>query len=1172
MRLKSIKLSGFKSFVDPTTLPLRNNLIGVVGPNGCGKSNIIDALRWVLGESSARQLRGDALADVIFSGSSGRKPVGQASVELVFDNSDGSLTGSYGQYGEISVRRQATRDGQSIYFLNGTRCRRRDVTDLFLGTGLGPRSYAIIEQGMIARLIEARPEELRNFIEEAAGISRYKERRRETETRIRHTRENMERVADLQQELARRLAALKRQAETAERFGQLKAELRIIGGQLFTLDFAALKVARGEQQQLMAAAENEMEARRARQTSQQQRLEQLREQLRQANVSLATVQQKFYESGAEIARHEQAVKSAQEALQRLEQRRQQLQQQRREIQRHVDDDAEKRERLETELTEIEPQLVLLNQDLQEKNAQFSQAQANEQEVAERRALRQRDQQDAQRREQQQSKLITQQEQRLQRLVGSQQRLQNQLQENAATSHDESLDQLKVGISAADQQLTTHDQAITTIREGKALRAGTHQRLVEELDQQRTALQVMRGQQASLQSLLLENRAGGMGGDEWLGEQGFNDLNQLVTQMRVEPGWEEAVERVLGGRVSAWLVESLSPVVGCDVTTAPSLSLVETDVASQVLLPEFQDPVPGIGLLLERIDSTLNLDPLFAGCYAADSLTIALENRQRLSPGSVLVTPEGVLVGNGWIELPGAREEENIIERTRRLTDLEEQISAAEVSVKVTAAEVEQAQQKLESSEAELRQLQQTHQQVSGEKVRLEGEVAGRLAEQERQRVERLRVAAELDHLQNQIREEQQELATAKASLELAQTDLAEATAELAPLVAQQREASELVAGARTQLQSATTQHRELETAHQRSVLELDQLRQGSVRWLQQLEKLAEQQVGVDEEITAGGPPVEQHQQALQQALAVSGETKEALATARKTAEELEQQMREADQALQGTELQIQAQRETLEAMRLKEQELRVRESSLEEQASRDGYDLLTLLPDLEESWDKATLKTQQEKLEKRIDQLGAINLAAIDEHRQVDERKSYLDDQQADLEQALATMTDAINRIDRETRGRFRDTFDKVNGGLQTLFPQLFGGGNAELELVGDDLLSAGVAITAQPPGKRNSSIQLLSGGEKALTAIALVFAIFQLNPAPFCVLDEVDAPLDDANVDRFCAMVRQMSDQVQFVFVTHNKATMELAQQLSGVTMGEPGVSRLVAVDVDEAVRLVGV
>jgi len=1175
MRLKSIKLSGFKSFVDPTTLPLRNNLIGVVGPNGCGKSNIVDALRWVLGESSARQLRGDALADVIFSGSSGRKPVGQASVELVFDNSDGSLTGNYGQYGEISVRRQATRDGQSVYFLNGTRCRRRDVTDLFLGTGLGPRSYAIIEQGMISRLIEARPEELRNFIEEAAGISRYKERRRETETRIRHTRENMDRVADLQDELAKRLITLKRQAETAEHFAQLKQQQRVLSGQLVTLEFAGLAAA-GEQQHLLTAtAEIDLEACNARQTEQEKLLEQLRGQQTEANVSMASAQQNYYEAGAEIARHEQAIGNAREALQRLNQSSQQLQVQQLELEQHISEDFGRCEQIEKQLAATEPELTSVDTLQQNQQQLLQTAESQQLEVVELRENRLRDQRDAQRRQQQESQSVTQLEQRLQRLTDSHQRLQTQMQETTALETGESIDQLIVKIADGSERQLTFDRAMATIDEGRQSRAKKCQLLVIELDKQRTALQVYRGEQASLLALQESAQAGGARGSEWLKKTGLDQLSQLFNEIQVKPNWEGAVEQFLGARLSARLVESLDLAREFDPLTTPLVTLFERENGqSSGVSGKTDSELANLGIypLVDQVESALSLTKLFATSYSAANLEQALGGRDQLPENGVLVTPEGVLIGRDWLEFPGAIEDTSLLQRAQRLQQLKIDINAAEIAVQVSDEALRAAQGKLEASDAELQKLQAQRQQATGDKLRFEGELNRLKADRERQQKERLRLAAELDHQSTQLQQEQQDLAAAQQNLLRAETDLSQVGAELQPLEAQQQQAGGAVASARQTLATTASAHRELETTCQRYRLELEQLQRGDRRWSQQLENVRTQLIDVRRQIEEGGPPIEQQEQALQQALQQREQVNEALTAARKLLEQVEQRLQQADQALQAAQLQVSQQRQALETMRLKEQELRVREATLQEQATRDGFDLLTLLPELDDSWVKSDLEAKHERTGKRIDQLGAINLAAIDEHRQVAERKSYLDAQQADLDEALATMTDAIKRIDRETRGRFRDTFDKVNHGLQALFPQLFGGGIAQLELVGDDLLTAGVAITAQPPGKRNSSIQLLSGGEKALTAIALVFAIFQLNPAPFCVLDEVDAPLDDANVGRFCAMVRKMSDQVQFVFITHNKTTMELAQQLAGVTMGEPGVSRLVAVDVDEAAKLVGV
>ncbi|MBL4623418.1 MAG: hypothetical protein JKY89_13580, partial [Immundisolibacteraceae bacterium] len=614
----------------------------------------------------------------------------------------------------------------------------------------------------------------------------------------------------------------------------------------------------------------------------------------------------------------------------------------------------------------------------------------------------------------------------------------------------------------------------------------------------------------------------------------------------------------------------------DMDQMPGVTLVEVGQ-----LAEFEDagapevaPIEsnaGISRLSRKVKSDMALEHLFAAVFAAESLELGLACRRQLEPGQLLVDPAGVLIGANWIEFPGAASDESLLQRAHRLAELENEIVNQEQTIELTRSALEEAEYKHDASTEELQRLQTEHQQLAAVKIGLQADLGSLKGQQERNRADRLRAAAELDQLQTQQQQESEDVELTAEVIKSAQADLQRFRVELEPLEVQRQQAEDLVAQAKTQFTNHEESLRQLELQQQGCRLELEHLQRGDRRWVEQLVGVTSRLVDIKAQIDSGGEPITEHEEQLQQGLLEREQVTEALQRAREQVESVDQQLRTADQLCQTTQLKIQQSAQGLETTRLKEQELRVRETTLNEQASKEGFDLLTLLPEMEDDWDKQQLEADLQRSEKRINQLGPINLAAIDEHRQVDERKRYLDDQQADLEEALETMAAAIARIDRETRGRFRATFDKVNSGLQSLFPQLFGGGNASLELVGDDLLSAGVSITAQPPGKRNSSIQLLSGGEKALTAIAMVFAIFQLNPAPFCVLDEVDAPLDDANVDRFCAMVRKMSDQVQFIFVTHNKATMELAQQLTGVTMGEPGVSRLVSVDLEQAAEMVG-
>ncbi len=1172
MRLKSIKLAGFKSFVDPTTLPLRNNLVGIVGPNGCGKSNIVDALRWVLGESSARQLRGDALVDVIFSGSTGRKPVGQASVELIFDNSEGKLAGNYGQYAEISVRRQASRDGQSNYYLNGTRCRRRDVTDLFLGTGLGPRSYAIIEQGMITRLIEARPDELRVFVEEAAGISRYKERRRETENRIRHTRENMERVADLQDELEKRLVTLKRQANAAERFKELKAQQRDLSGRLLVLGFADLSARRSDQQQLIEVAGNDLEQQRAAQAHSEKELEQLRQLQQNRSEELNQVQQRYYEGGAEIARLEQSVASLNAALKRDSEEQARLAEQSRELERHLHEDSERQELLNTQLQALQQQLKQSEKELA--GARQQKHDADQALSDQRDSLKavDSDQRDSARRCEQLTGRIASLKKRQQQLAGSQKHLQERITELANEDFDQEIRQLRELIETTAGQLDTVKSARETVEEGMQKRQQKRAELAQELDHQRTELQVLRGSHASLLALQQQQLHGEESGRRWLQKQGLESTAQLIEMLTVEAGWEHAVEALLGNRIGARLVASLDTTAGSIDADTSALVLVEERAADSTrnnpLSPKLVQS--GASLLFSRVSSSVDFSSLFGDALAVDQLADALNLRDQLRKGQVAVTRNGTVVGQNWLDLPAAGDGAGLLERAAELELLDRKIAEQQLLVQKTQQALQEVETRIAASDAERQRIQQEFQQLQAQQLEQESRLGGLV---ERQRIngqERLRVATERDQLDQLAKQEEQELVDAQTDLAAAEHQRQSAARLLQPQQQVLAERQQQVARADEQFSRVSARDQGLRRDQQRMELETEQIQRGERRWRDQLESTRQALETVEQRIAQGQQPIIDVENQLQEALNRQQSNTQNLNQARSAMEGLQAQLRKADERFHLAQQKVQQSRDKLEAERLKEQELRVREAALQEQAERDGFDLFKLLPELDESWDEQGLTRQREQLERRITQLGAINLAAIDEYEQVAERKGYLDSQQADLEEALQTMAEVIGRIDRETRGRFRATFDKINGGLQNLFPQLFGGGAARLELVGDDLLDAGVSIIAQPPGKRNSSIHLLSGGEKALTAIAMVFSIFQLNPSPFCVLDEVDAPLDDANVDRFSEMVRKMSDQVQFLLVTHNKVTMEMTQQLSGVTMGEPGVSRLVAVDLDEAARLV--
>jgi chromosome segregation protein len=1169
MRLEKIRLAGFKSFVDPTTVLFPGNLVGVVGPNGCGKSNVIDAVRWVMGESSAKMLRGESMADVIFNGSTGRKPVGTASIELVFDNADGGAGGAYAAFNQISVKRQVSRDGQSAYFLNGSRCRRRDIQDLFLGTGLGPRSYAIIEQGMISRIIEARPEDLRLFLEEAAGISKYKERRRETESRMRQTRENLERLDDLRDEVGKQLQHLERQAASAERYTQLKAEERRLDLELKALRWRALDDEIRAQDHKLAEAETRTEAGLAKQRRLEAEIEARRAEYLEASESFNAIQGRFYAVGSEIARAEQAIQFASEARGRREGELVRLEQEIDEAEDHLERDQGRLSEIARALARDEPELGTADRalaavldrvavaedrlrDWERRWDEFSREAAGPAEQAQAERAR-----------------INALEQRNDRDRDRLRRLDDELARLEGLDLDERFNQLTDREGRLESALADMEERQEALAADLAERDEALGLLAGEVDRIRTELQQSRGRLASLDALqdeaLAESddaRAG------WLSRLGLADAPRLIDRLEVDAGWERAVEVLLGDGVRAIGIPDLARVVADGGDLPPGLVLLETSGET----PDSTRTEPASDRIDSHIRAPWTLEGLIGRARTADGLANALSVRDTLAHGEHLVTPEGARVGRHWLSTPPIRAEGGVIARAEAIKTLNAEIAELKHRASDLTAEQERlraARTLAQEERAEgSRQLTALGREIS----LLKAELASLRAKRESQQERLQSLGAERDELQGQM-------ADALGEMEEARERLHESLAEVETL-AERRETMqaerETLRGDLTAAREEERRVRELTQGLRVSVESNRAARDATRQSLARLEErrllLRERRAELVEALEESVEPLAEQRARLDEQLVLRVEVEESLTMARGRLDALDAQVRELEQERHRVEQESRLGRSELDRQRLERQERLVRRQTLVEQiaeAEQTPADVLAAMdPSASESvWQESLAKTSA-----RVQRLGPVNLAAVDEYRLQAERKVYLDSQHEDITRSLDTLEQAIRKIDRETRSRFRETYDQVNQGFQQLFPRLFGGGHASLDLTDEDLLETGVSVMARPPGKRNSSIHLLSGGEKALTAVALVFAIFELNPAPFCMLDEVDAPLDDANVGRFCELVRSMSDRVQFVFISHNKVTMEIADHLVGVTMHEPGVSRLVSVDVDEAVRLAAV
>ena len=1160
MRLKCIRLAGFKSFVDPTTVNFPSNMAAVVGPNGCGKSNIIDAVRWVMGESSAKNLRGESMTDVIFNGSTSRKPVSQASIELVFDNSDNTLVGEYAAYAEISIRRKVTRDAQNTYYLNGTKCRRRDITDIFLGTGLGPRSYSIIEQGMISKLIEAKPEELRNFIEEAAGISKYKERRRETENRIRRTHENLERLTDLREELERQLERLHRQAQAAEKYKEYKAEERQLKAQLAALRWRALNDQVGQREAIIGDQEVAFEALVAEQRNADASIERLRDGHHDLSERFNLVQGRFYSVGGDIARVEQNIQHGQQRLRQLQDDFKEAERARLETESHLGHDRTLLATLGEELEMIEPEQELSLAAAEEAAATLEEAETTMHGWQEQwDSFNTRSAEPRRQAEVQQSR-IQQLEQSLERVSERQRKLGEERDQLSADPEDAAILELNEQLASSELLLEDlHLEEQQVIERLDALREQLQQ-AAQAQQQAQGELQRLGGRLASLEALQQAALDPGSGTLDWLRAQGLEQRPRLAEGLRVEPGWELAVETVLGADLHAVLVDDLA---GLDLTgfEQGELRLLEAAGTGKRLA----------GSLLDKVQGGVDLAPWLGQVKPVESLEQALSLRGQLADGQSLISRDGYWVGRHFLRVSRGNDAQGgVLARGQELEQLglerlEQEAALEQLEAQLLALREQQRVQ--EDSREQLRRRTQ-------EEARQQGELKARLsagkARAEQLTLRRRRLEEELAELLEQRAIEHESLGESRLHLQEALDLMAHDTEQREALLAQRDNLRERL----DRVRQEARQHKD--HAHQLAVrlgslrAQHDSTRQALERLELQSERLNEKREQLSLNLEEGEAPLEELRMMLEALLEKRMSVDEEMRQARLHTDEADRELREAEKRRTQAEQQSQLLRGQLEQHRMEWQGLSVRRKALQEQLQADGYDLEGVLATLLAEASEQEAELELERIDARIQRLGAINLAAIDEYQQQSERKRYLDAQDADLVEALDTLENVIRKIDKETRNRFKDTFDQINAGLQALFPKVFGGGSAYLELTGEDLLDTGVTIMARPPGKKNSTIHLLSGGEKALTALALVFAIFKLNPAPFCMLDEVDAPLDDANVGRYARLVKEMSQTVQFIYITHNKIAMEMADQLMGVTMHEPGCSRLVAVDVEEAMAMV--
>jgi chromosome segregation protein len=1168
MRLTAIKLAGFKSFVDATTFSAPTNLTGIVGPNGCGKSNIIDAVRWVMGEGSAKVLRGESMADVIFSGSSGRKPVGTASVELIFDNSSGRIAGEFAAFNEVAVKRTIGRDGVSTYTLNGTRCRRKDVRDLFLGTGIGSKSYSIIEQGMISQVVDAGPEEIRSHLEEAAGISRYKERRRETERRIQHTRENLDRLTDLREEIASHLTRLKRQANAAERYKTLKVEQRELESNLLALQWLALKNDAEVGRSGLKVQETAMQEQIAEQRAAEARMEAIHQEQASASESFNEVQGELYSVSSDIARLEQTIQHSRELQVQQKKEYEETSTAMQDMEKHMVLDRAQVEDLTARLAAAEPSLKKAQQQETDADTELQAAEAEVSSWQERLEKHHARNNELNRKAESQRATISMLDGRMQ---DASVRLKNLAAENAGTDIErlgQQVADLEKQESVVTGQLTEQQQKLESHRQQLE---GRRQALRDSIARQHELKGEINRREGRLESLKALQQAARQGGKStaWLESNGLKSAPRLVEQLDVAKGWEAAVETVLGFWLDSVLVEDPQALSG---PLAQLATATGNDVELTLLGRHSSGIKPVQGSLAEKVSGPDAIVVQLNQVQVADSLESAFGAVNGRQDGVSAITADGQWIGPGWIRVAGSQSgQAGMLARKQEIETL--QTGRDELQSEWNGLnESNQAERDaLPAAEKAVDELQQKVNELH----RSSADLASRLRSG-RARIEELggrqkQIVEESAALQKRQDDDQVQIKTLRASLETLLNEMADTEKERAALDTQRQSLLERREKARTLARDSRNERHELALKTGSLRASLDSLRNSLERMDTQFSHLQQRYLQLSEQMAMNEDPEEIHREAMEGLLQTRVAVEQRLTSARVKIQQLEDDYRKLDGVRQSCVGQVEEIRGSLERARLQQQEIELTARGLQRQVEQLGHQVEELAAALPEDADPQAWQEELERLGERITRLEPVNLAAISEYEEEQKRKEYLDAQHEDLVSAMGTLEEAIRKIDRKTRTRFKDTFESVNKGIQELFPKLFGGGHAYLELTGEDLLTTGVSIMARPPGKRISSIALMSGGEKALTAVAFVFAIFRLNPAPFCLLDEVDAPLDDANVGRFVAMVKEMSETVQFIVVTHNKITMEMAHQLSGVTMREPGVSRLVQVDIDEAARFAG-
>jgi chromosome segregation protein len=1162
MRLKHIKLAGFKSFVDPTKVPFEQQMTAIVGPNGCGKSNIIDAVRWVLGESSAKNLRGDSMTDVIFNGATTRKSVGQASVELLFDNVDGRIQGEMADRNQVSIRRVINRDSQNTYYLNGSKCRRRDITDIFLGTGLGPRSYAIIEQGTISKLIESKPQDLRVFIEEAAGISKYKERRRDTENRIRHTRENLERLNDIRVELGFQIDKLHQQAEAAKRFKTLKTKERKYRAEFTVLKWQKFDLQANQQKEQVSKYQIEIEALVVEQKQIDIQLFNAKQQMTIGGESSGDLHQKKLLLSNNIARAEQNIKHLKQQKQKAQHDNSVTQQQLINAQQLVLAEQQNLQKSTLNIAEHEPELELIEQQLAESQIQlddFVEQQRSENQQWQTIQLQHKDlneqQLGAKQKISQLSEKINQQQQR-----------QHSLTHALANLFDDKLADNNVSISNFKSQLLAQE----SLHEKLLLQLTDNEKMQLELSKEISFVSQQHAQNKgevsalnlSLQQLIIqrdEQADWSLKQKEWLTEQGHNALGSIYQLLDVDTDWQASTELVLQHWLQGELVEHFPE----ELTIEP-LFLILTEPKNK--LPSESLVFAKAGTLAQKVNGLTAITAFLNTIFLADDYEQAQKVILTLAEHESVICKDGTWLSTYFLRKGSADNLNAMLQLTQNITITSEQVSQLKGDITNSQNKENQLINDKETLMSKAKLLKEAMEQSTYQGQSLKQQIAlSNQAMQQRDKQSAI-YQNELNALDALLIENSKMLLKQEVALEqLPKYDANQLIDMSKAQEAHQRKIQDSQASTQKFHQNKHQQALIIEKSYH----EQSQGKLSLARAQESIQQLAEQQLKHQKVIEDCASPLQIDEQKLQTWLMDVASLDEKIAKLQHDSTDTQTLINESESKIQQLTKKLNNKKEQINAIHLTAESYRLRADAALEQLNEMQQNLLTVQASMPEQAKEGIWQAHIVNLGKDISRLGAINLAAINEYQVQFERKTYLDQQDEDLTQAINTLELAIAKIDKESRHKFKNTFERINSDLKALFPKVFGGGSAYLALTDDDMLETGVTIMARPPGKKNSTIHLLSGGEKALTALSLVFAIFRLNPAPFCMLDEVDAPLDDANVSRFCNLVREMSQTVQFIYISHNKIAMEMASQLTGVTMFEPGVSRMVAVDIDEAIAM---